>query len=264
MRNFIAIQLILLTCIQSFAVINGRTADANLSAATVRLTIKNTDGTENCSGVVVDPHLILTAGHCTEGADPNDKMQITNDVNGRKTTTFRTSWKTAKGYTNSDKKSPNDIQYDFAYVKTSNDLVKELGIDPAQIPKVASSLEEMKAALSASGYEAIGYGYGINDSKGHEGVKKELKMRVTLFDDAYVIMGKSLEPSVGLCQGDSGGGIFARAENGRPLLLGNLSGITATKPCGASDSFGSYSYVVKHICWVQQSSQIDLGATCPN
>lgn len=262
MKHFILLKLILLSSTASFAVMSGRPADATLSAATVTFNIKN--GSRNCTGVVVHPHLILTAGHCTQEADQNASMEFTNDVSGGHKHSVRVKWKTAPGYKDSDTKEPGDIQKDFAYIITSADLVKELNLDPGQIPKVAGSDQEMKAALAAANNQAVGYGFGIYDSRGHAGLKKEVQVTVSLFEDLHVLKATSLESGVGVCPGDSGGGIFVRAENGRPLLLGNLSGIVANKGCGTAESYGAYSYVQNQVCWAQKSSGIDLGVACAN
>lgn len=263
MKHLLLLNFILFTSTASFAVMNGRPANPALSAATV--TFHLSGGARHCTGVIVHPKLILTAGHCTEGAeDFGATMDVTNEVNGRGKRSVRVQWKTAKGYTESDEKEPEDIGKDFAYIYSETDLVKMFKLDPSQLPKVAFSNDELRAALTNANFEATGYGYGIHNSGGRDGEKRELKVRVGLFDNLNILSGTSLEAGVGVCQGDSGGGVFVTAADGRLLLMGNLSGIVVNESCGSPKSYGFYSYTHQHICWVQKSSKVNLGAVCSN
>lgn len=245
--------------LNSFAVMQGRLADAKASASTVFIAIE--DGNRQCTAVVVASHLLLTAGHCTQGASTNGTIEIANDLRGSNKFTLQvTDWKTAPGYRDSDQKEPNEIQYDFAYITVKEDLLRELRISKDQVPKLFATEAELKTVLEAAGDKATGYGYGIFSSSGREGEKREVNLSVALLTDLNVLKATSLETNVGICQGDSGGGLFVKSNDGQTWLLGTVSGIVATAGCGSAKSYAAYTVIYNHICWVQESSGIDLGA----
>lgn len=240
----------------SLAVMNGRDADLTKSVATVFIFPEKAIRT--CTAVIVAPQLLFTAGHCTEGIQKKVfKLKIANDLNADvKRTVTVLQWKAAPGYTESNKKDLDEVQYDFAFLRTRENLLETFGLKAEQIPRVASSLKELQDILTK--HQSLkAYGYGMY-AKNKDEKKKELNQAHQLVEEHKLIKTTSLEKSAGVCQGDSGGGLFAE-ENGKLILLGNLSGILASKGCGSDESYAVYTWTHTHLCWVKKMSGIQVG-----
>lgn len=249
-------------CSKGFSVVNGRDADPVASAATVFIHL--TGAIRNCTGVIVSSNLILTAGHCTEEAsDTGTYVSITNSAKSVSAVKVKVRrWNTAPGYRTSDEKDLSEVQKDFAYIITTEDLLALFKISRSQLPKLAVTASQVTTVLSTLKANPKAYGYGIYDDSEHEGVKKELSLNVTLNSKLNSLRAVSLQANVGICQGDSGGGLFATDKNGTHWLLGNVSGIAAPNGCGSSGSFAEYAALYRNACWLQKSAEVDLGLTC--
>jgi secreted trypsin-like serine protease len=248
----------------AFAIMNGRDADMNLSAATVSIALD--EGIRECTGVIIAPHVIITAGHCTSGASQDFRAKISVS-NSREKTDARNlrvqSWGTAPGYKDTDVKDLNQIQNDFAYILVSEDLLQTFHINPDQIPHLITSVELLNQSLATSSEKAMAYGYG-DFSRSRGGIKKESNMRAQYDSANGFIKGTSLEDGVGICNGDSGGGLFLHANDGSLWLFGVVSGILSGDGCGSKTSFAGYSPIFKNICWLQkQTRTLFAGANCP-
>jgi secreted trypsin-like serine protease len=256
------------------AVMNGRTADAAGSAQSVKIKMDSSDGFE-CTAVVVGRHLLLTAGHCTEGVtEKTPSVKISNRLNGMNEEELHVRrWATAPGYRvtkpqrkkrwfskeEPESKSTAEVQFDLAYLVVQEDLVNVFRLRVEQVPLLVGDESSLQAALKETQSLAIGYGYGVY-SGSTSGLKKQLNLQVEVAPETKTLKAHSLEKSVGLCQGDSGGGLFLRAQSQGPLLLtGILSGITPGQPCGSALSVAVYVDLTPHLCWIQKDSGISLG-----
>ncbi len=264
LKNILVV-LALFVSVSAQAIINGRNPDKVKSASTVSIRVDGYGRT--CSGVIISAHLVLTAGHCLDGVSKDSsKVDITNVVNaeGR--------WKTlhlASNYgrhplyiepTASGKKEAIDIQYDFSYLKISEDLLVTFGLTPQQLPRLFTQTADIDQMLIGSN-SAMVYGYGMTERPKHgdlspskSDLKKELSMSVTHDSTINILMARSAEKNRGLCEGDSGGGLFLTAKDGQVYLAGIVSGIYAGAGCGSKESYGAYSIVSQHICWVLKDS----------
>jgi V8-like Glu-specific endopeptidase len=248
----------------AFAITNGRDADPILSAATVSIALQ--DASKQCTGVIVAPHIILTAGHCTSDAstDFNARISVSNSRDKSNTHNLRMkSFETAPGYTDHDVKDLNQIQMDFAYILVAEDLTQIFGLAASQIPRLMTSIDLLNQSLQTSSDNAVAYGYGMY-SGSHDGIKKEARMHVDYDSTNGFIKGTSLEAGVGICTGDSGGGLFLHSSDGSIWLLGVVSGILAGDGCGSKSSYAGYSPIFKNICWLQKRTRTTFpGVNCP-
>jgi len=174
---------------------------------------------------------------------------------------FDISVSLSPGYRAGDEKEAQDIQNDFAFVKVRQDLVQLFSLRADQLPKLPTTEKQLIDILTAASGNTIAYGYG-DYSRNRTGVKKELRLLASFVQDYSVITTKSQERNIGICHGDSGGGLFTTFNNGVTYLLGVVSGITNDN-CGAVGADASYATIHQHLCWVQKSSRYDLGiANC--
>jgi secreted trypsin-like serine protease len=246
----------------SLAIIGGEQADPTLSKQTVILKLSNG---ENCSGVIVAANLILTAGHCLEGVkDKASTVEISAKGNGSKATSVKVLRRAKHPKyveTKNGKKKVNDIQYDFAFLQTEDSLLETFQLSVSDLPKIVDSreatLQELGVAssLTAYGYGTSRKGHGTQDDEA--GQRKQLSMSASYNSKYNFIKTVSKEARKGLCQGDSGGGLFSVKASGL-TLMGIVSGISEGSGCGSAESFAAYTLVSDHLCWIQSQTGIKL------
>lgn len=264
-RYFVA-SCSLIVSFSAHAIINGRNADKIKSASTVSIHFGSTES--DCSGVIISEHLILTAGHCFD-----QQSQNLNSVGISNNTRASGSWKNlhlAQSFgrhpkyikpSAGGKKNSTDIQYDFAYLKVTENLLKTFDISQEQLPRLFTQTSAMDTTLASSNL-AMAYGYGLSKvstqmsfiNPPEDPVKRELQMTVTHNSNLNILVARSTEDRKGLCSGDSGGGLFMTSPEGQTYLAGIVSGIGAGAGCGSKESYGAYSIVTQHLCWVFQDS----------
>lgn len=253
-----------LVCLSSEAIVEGRNPDPYKSASTVFVSFDKTR--EQCTGVIISANLILTAGHCLDGlSKKTSKVQVTNagsEKHAKKLNVVGPLGRHPlyKEPTAGGKKKAGDIQYDFAYIKVSENLLQTFGITESQLPSLFVQTADIDAQLAFS-TQAMVYGYGLLDAptafnpSPAGGFKREMLSNVTHDTALNILMSRTAEKGKGICQGDSGGGLFMAAADGQIFLAGILSGIsTGTGGCGSEDSYGAYSMVSQHICWLLKDS----------
>lgn len=243
--------------INALAIIDGADADKYESASSVFINLKKNDTV--CTGVIISENLILTAAHCFDGVDKNLKsLSISNHHNGdHNLKEISLVQPVAKHQlyiepTKSGRKKAADIQYDIAYIKTNTNLIEKFELQENQIPKVFSNTHDLFELLKNQ-TSGIVYGYGVTQlkSKSNDALKKELPVTVNLNNEIQVLITESLIKKRGLCQGDSGGGLFIK-HNNETYLIGILSGINSKGDCGSVESYGAYSIVSNHMHWIVQ------------
>ena len=253
-----------MVCMSSEAIVEGRNPDPYKSASTVFVSFDK--NRELCTGVIISANLILTAGHCLDGLSKKTRtVQITNAGSEKHAKKLHLAGPVGrhplyKEPTVGGKKKVGDIQYDFAYIKVSENLLETFGITESQLPRLFAQITDIDAQLAFSS-QAMAYGYGLLDAptafepSPAGGIKKEMLTNVTHDTALNILISRTAEKGKGICGGDSGGGLFMAAANGQIFLAGILSGIsTGTGGCGSEDSYGAYSIVSQHICWLLKDS----------
>lgn len=247
---------------QVFAIVNASDADLNQSVSSVYLEFNNSEHA-SCTGVIVSENLILTAGHCFDSVDPKIKdIKISNNKHGTsksKNIALAQAWARHPKYIEPKKggrKEAVDIQYDIAFIKTKQNLLQTFGLTSEQLPKLFLNRDLVNVAIN-SNKQGMAYGYGmisLND-KSDESYKKQLPVTLEIQNEINVIISRSQLPNQGLCQGDSGGGLFMNYE-GSQYLVGILSGISAQGRCGSEKAYGAYSLLTEKMCWILQASEL--------
>ena len=253
------------------AIINGSDADPVKSASSVFLSFPDRAETR-CTGVIVNSHLILTAGHCFDDISAGMKsIKISNYSDGDsnlKNIELAKPWARHPLYikpaANGEKKSL-DIQNDIAYINTTNNLLEEFELAEKDLPKLFTNTEALTAALMSQPH-GMAYGYGLttvgnNPRVERENKKKELPVSLVLDSELNVIIVRSRIEDRGLCKGDSGGGIYTEL-NGETYVVGILSGVDGG--CGTKDAYAAYSSISRNLCWISQDSGLlgDLNLNC--
>lgn len=276
MKNFVLTLFVSLIGAQAIAIVDGQAPDLEKSASTVYIHSDVND--YSCTGVVIASHLVLTAGHCLDHISQSTRqIKISNSRSGLrnlKDVKLAMPVRQHPQYTRparGGRKQSEEIQYDFAFLKTKDNLQEMFEITNEQLPKLFRSTADLRATLLEN-IQGMAYGYGKtqNDSGStvveNNADKRQLPMIVSYSSDNYLVArsavlvsdGKNKPPKRkgGVCQGDSGGGLFVT--RGQDVYLaGVLSGIVVGEKCGDKDSWGGYAIASDSICWVMRESAID-------
>jgi hypothetical protein len=248
------------------AIIHGEEIPSGEATETVYLDLDNKD-MMTCTGVIIAPQVILTAGHCVKMI-PSRSMEIgvsTQRIDRKNHLgTFSLSLEKKSVHPRYEdvkegKKRSGDIQYDIGLLKTKSDLRQ---IFPRlQFPLLPSSRAQAFQTIQQGQLQAVGYGFQSNE---FFVVKKKLPVQSDgITSDNYWVI-RSLKKNSGQCEGDSGGGLFAQTSQGR-FLLGILSGIARVdgmpwnrKDCGIAQERAAYPDLTRHLCWIQAEAGVSL------
>jgi secreted trypsin-like serine protease len=110
----------------------------------------------------------------------------------------------------------------------------------------------------------MAYGYGDYDRQMQPGQKRQVKMSLESIPELKAIKAISAEPNVGICKGDSGGGIFFQSQ-GQLFMAGVVSGIVNKGGCANASSYAVYVGLYQHLCWLQTETGIAIeNLSCSN
>lgn len=266
----IGLVLIILTSLPAFAIIKGDLVPSSQQTETVYISTDPSDLTkESCTGVIVAPNLVLTAGHCIdEIGRTTGKLSISNAASREfPEEVWVEKMKTHPRYVHEAKKRKSEnFQYDIGYILLKDNLSKTL--KPVLFPLIPGSRSEALAALATQNVWAVGYGFSANvilPANKTNMRKRELSLSSEgETEDNYFVM-KSNSPGKGICEGDSGGGLFVRTAQGNSLV-GILSGASSYLPgnielprdCGNSKMVAVYVSLYHHLCWLKQETGLSL------
>ena len=235
----------LLTTAPAMAITGGEPDTIHTSVGLVRFT--TVDGRFRCSGTLISPTVVLTAGHCTEGPATNVYVSfddalaldplaagITPEEKALRETHYITG--TAHPDPAWDGKLSFAKQHDQGVVVLDAPAsTKWPGIVPAQLPPVGF-MDANQGQLKNGTYTLVGYGVDIGDKKAQVVIRvrssttsylKNVGSEVITFQ----INGNDSKAGGGSCFGNSGGGVFFEG-----YVLGDASYVNSLT-CNALGSY---------------------------
>jgi hypothetical protein len=220
------------------AAINGGEPDtAHPFVGVVRFTIP--EGRFRCSGTLVSPTVVLTAGHCTEGPATNVMVsfdpQLRPDPLEDPTAAQYYITGTAHPDPGWDGKLQFPQQHDQGVVVLDQPAASKWpGLKPAPLPPIGF-LDRNQGQLKNETFTLVGYGVSVD--KKEEIVNQERRFTTSYLKNVgtevitFNINENDSKAGGGSCFGDSGGGAFLGA-----YLLGDASYVNSLK-CNALGSY---------------------------
>jgi V8-like Glu-specific endopeptidase len=226
--------------------ITGGTRDAvHTNVGLVRFTTD--DGRFRCSGTLISPTVVLTAGHCTEGPATDVYVSFDTDLQpdplAPGISPAERAAREERYITGTAHPDPAwDGQLQFSKQRDQGVVVldapagtKWTGITPATLPPVGY-LDRNQGRLKNSTFTLVGYGVDIGDKKEQIVVPerrsttarlKNVQTEVVAFQNST----KDANAGGGSCFGDSGGAVFVDG-----FVLGDASYVNSLT-CNATGTY---------------------------
>jgi secreted trypsin-like serine protease len=189
-------------------IINGQVDQSHL--AVVALTVSSWGGDFSfCSGTVIAPRAILTAGHCVEesGIAPSEMSAFFGTSVGDGSTSIPVT--AAAVHPSYYVRQDGAPMYDVAVLTLSKD---------APVPPMAWQRTPL-ADISGKTVTLVGYGVTNAQRQSGDGTRRVVDLAVTQMDESFIYYGDGVK---GTCQGDSGGPMFLDV-NGTLTVVGVTS-----------------------------------------
>ena len=196
-----------------------------------------------CTGTIVHPTLIITAGHCLSRIKSPDEIKIYlgEGEEGRENVHGQYEVKSFK--ISPDYGWSFGAWNDMAYVISK----ESLPIEENEIPEILVDEEEQKQIIRLHKEVHI-VGYGKREG-GKIGIKYEAIAPIVAYDRKEVDIGGEGKDS---CTGDSGGPAYGQLENGQWRVFGIVS---KGSLCGWG---GTWARMSAQICWLLKDSGYKL------
>jgi hypothetical protein len=226
------------------AIIGGERDTVHSSVGLVRFT--TADGRFRCSGTLIAPTVVLTAGHCTEGPATNVYVSFDTDLALDPLAPGITPEEKAnreahyiKGTAHPDPGWTGKLsfakQHDQGVVVLDAPASSKWDIVPAQLPPL-NFLDRNQGQLKNETFTLVGYGVDIGDKKAQIVIRERRSTTSYLKNVGsevvtFQINDRDSKAGGGSCFGDSGGAVFWG-----PYVLGDASYVNSLT-CNATGSY---------------------------
>jgi MYXO-CTERM domain-containing protein len=197
-----------------------------------------------CTGTLVTPNVIFTAAHCLDDGPDVGTIIVRrgDDVNFPVTPIKAVAYGAHPEFCGEESCKEDIHDYGYVVLATPQN-------DITEFPRVVQDQDEWDQLMAInSPITVVGYGQNEGDIAG---IKRQVDVPITRFSSSgleFQAGGMGLDS----CYGDSGGPAFAKLASGEWVLVGITSrGYT----CGNG---GFYAVPLGGLCWLQESSGLDL------
>ena len=239
-----AVAAVLVPAAPAGAIVGGTVDTVHTNAGLVRFT--TAEGRFRCTGTLIAPKLVLTAGHCTEGPATKvyvsfeDKLQLDPESAG--ITPEEKAKRAANYITGSAHPDPGwdgklnfAKQHDQGVVLLDADATKKWNISPAPLLPLGT-LDANQGALKNRTFTLVGYGVDIGDKKAQ--IVNQQRMMTTaplksVQSEVVTFQNSATDSKAGggSCFGDSGGPTFLGS-----YVIGDASYVNSLT-CNATGSY---------------------------
>jgi hypothetical protein len=178
-----------------------------------------------CSGTLIAPDVVLTAGHCVIGPTVRGSVVFGPSLGAPVAT--RSVAQVLRHRLYDENEIAFGLPYDIALVRLTESA-------PTDIPPMAFAQQPLPASLVGQEVLAVGFGNDVGDRDGMPGTGAGVKRQVLLpVNSLGRFLVRSGNEFVNTCQGDSGGPVLFAFEGVETVV-----GITSTGPvgCGGNSS----------------------------
>jgi MYXO-CTERM domain-containing protein len=222
--------------------------------------LRDAGGSQFCTGTLVHPRLVITAGHCVEpttGLSPSSvAFGEDADAPAGVAEVEHCAWHPEYEFTVTG--AEQHVFNDVAYCVLA-EPVEGLPIVPVAIGCEADAREpDAAATIVGFGASAGGVVGGQPWAEG-TGRKRWTTQTIQSIDDANAKAIVAGDAGNSACLGDSGGPLLRQLEDGTWRLFGVASAamLDSAQECGAG---AIYQLVSSHVAWIEQDAGIDLSA----
>jgi MYXO-CTERM domain-containing protein len=196
-------------------VINGTADTTHAAVVSIETSLDATTAGELCSGTLIAPRVVLTAGHCTIGQNASSLIVgVGPNAQYPASTLDVAAVVTYPGFTGTTEDIGAGLDLGAILLATDAENADDAGVTPMPLapPGTGTSV--------GSTLTVVGYGYSDASDPGSRGMRREGAVAVSASCSALVAFGDATSNA---CHGDSGGALLARAADGTESLVGVVS-----------------------------------------
>jgi hypothetical protein len=197
------------------AVIDGTPDTKHVAVVSIETTPDASTTGELCSGTLIAPRVVLTAGHCTFGQDAGSLVVgIGPNVEYPSSTPAIAAVVTYPGFSGTTEDMAAGL--DLGAILLAEDAEEADGGAIVPVPLGAPGT----GTVAGSTLTVVGYGYSDAADADTRGIRREGQVGVSASCSALVAFGDATSNA---CHGDSGGALLVRAADGSESLVGVVS-----------------------------------------